>query len=89
MRSLKLVQRGDSNPVQEQTGDRVEIDPQDTIAGLLADLSRGADPDLGRRAAVCINELVQQRDQAMTLMLDSSVLLKTALTNLNALKTQS
>ena len=86
MRSLKLVQRGDSNPVQEQTGNRVEIDPQDTITGLLADLSRGVDPDLGRRAAICINELVQQRDQAKTLMLDCSVLLKAALSNLNALK---
>jgi hypothetical protein len=86
MRSLKLVHSGDSNPVQEQTGNRVEIDPQDTITGLLADLSRGLDPDLGRRAAICISELVQQRDQAMTLMRDCSVLLKTALTNLNAFK---
>ncbi len=86
MTVLKLVHRGDSNPAQEQAGDRVEIDPQDTITGLLADLSRGVDPDLGRRAAICISELVQQRDQAKTLMLDCSVLLKAALTNLNALK---
>jgi hypothetical protein len=86
MAQLKLVHRLDSHPAQKKAGDRVEIDPQDTITGLLADLDRGVDPDLARRAAICISELIQQRDQAKALMLDCSLLLKTALTNLSALK---
>lgn len=65
------------------------LDPGERTAQLLADLERawgGADRELGARAAKCIRELIQQKEQATALMLESSALLRTALTRLHALR---
>jgi hypothetical protein len=73
------------------------VDPADfailgageTTAQLLSELERsrrGVDPDLGARAAKCIRELMEQKEQATALMLESSALLKTALNRLHALR---
>jgi aminoglycoside phosphotransferase len=62
---------------------------QETTAQLLAALERGRgsiDRDLALRAAQCIRELIDQKEQATELMLESSALLKTALTRLHALR---
>lgn len=85
MRQLKLVSTTEFlDPV-----DATSMSANEKIALLIADLERGrggVDRDLGARAATCIRELVEQKEIAMALMLESSALLRTALHRLNALK---
>lgn len=67
----------------------LSIGANDRTVQLIADLERawgGADRDLGVRAAKCIRELIQQKEQATVLMLESSALLKNALGRLHALR---
>ncbi|BCJ91534.1 hypothetical protein IZ6_22690 [Terrihabitans soli] len=82
---LKLIKTIDILP----DANGVPPGSNERMAALLADLERawgGADRDLGVRAATCIRELIQQKEQAMSLMLESSSLLKDALTRLHALR---
>jgi hypothetical protein len=83
MRQLKLVAAPHAAPVAEISG------ADDRMAQLLGELEQawdGADRELGVRAARCIRELIQQKEQATALMLESSALLKTALQRLHALR---
>jgi hypothetical protein len=82
---LKLVAAPAAAPSTET---QAALGPNE-MARLLAELDRawgGADRELGARAAKCIRELIQQKEQATALMLESSALLRTALTRLHALR---
>jgi hypothetical protein len=86
MGQLKLVEAADAELLAE-TG--AFSGPNERTVQLLADLESAwdsADRDLGKRAAECIRELIQQKEQATALMLESTALLKTALARINALR---
>lgn len=88
MGQLKLVAPLDAAPFAEPDAASA---PNERAMQLLAELERawgGADRDLGMRAAACIRELLQQKEQATALILESSALLKTALARLHALRSQ-
>jgi hypothetical protein len=86
MAQLKLVRALDAVPAND-TGIASGADGR--TAQLLAELDRagsGADRELRARAAGCIRELIQPKDQATALMLESSALLRTALVRLQRLR---
>lgn len=85
-RQLKLVGAPEAAPVAET---RTVSGASPRTAQLLAELENswgGANRELGARAAQCIRELVQQKELATTLMLESSALLKNALERLQAVR---
>lgn len=86
MRHIKLVVPLDADPAADVRHGQSE---NERTARLLADLDRawgGVDQELGTRAAKCIRELIQQKEQVTEMMLESTALLKTALARLHALR---
>jgi hypothetical protein len=86
MRHMKLVVPSGADPVADVLH---EQSANERTARLLADLDRtwdGVDQELGMRAAKCIRELIQQKEQVTVMMLESTALLKTALARLHGLR---